>query len=224
MRLALAVGRLSCRLTESASLPSLTRLGRNTSRTPLWCPSGRTRVASSPFSTRAAVARSQPKQWRSSSGGRNGSRILLMAGANGALATAAFVRLSEEENNGPEDTAERRMLEVSRKEIKKEVDENDTGLTRIRHQVVLFLDVYIWEPVCTGVRFLQLVVIFVPVILAVPAMWIGRRQPERDNERTGTLWWYNFLVKAMEWAGPAFIKVCMSMGCCRRVSGLTRCV
>lgn len=134
------------------------------------------------------------------------------------------MRLSEEENNGPEDTAERRMLEVSRKEIKKEVDENDTGLTRIRHQVVLFLDVYIWEPVCTGVRFLQLVVIFVPVILAVPAMWIGRRQPERDNERTGTLWWYNFLVKAMEWAGPAFIKVCMSMGCCRRVSGLTRCV
>lgn len=117
------------------------------------------------------------------------------------------MRLSEEENDGPEDTAERRMLEVSRKEIKKEVDENDTGFTRARHQVVLFLDLYIWEPVWTGVRFLQLVVIFVPVILAVPAMWIGRRQPAHDNERTGTLWWYNFLVKAMEWAGPAFIKL-----------------
>ena len=100
------------------------------------------------------------------------------------------------------------MLEVSRKEIKKAVDESDTGLTRIRHRVVLFLDLYIWEPVCTGARFLQLVVIFVPVFLTVPVIWIGGRQPERDNERSGTLWWYGFLVKAMEWAGPAFIKVC----------------
>ena len=99
------------------------------------------------------------------------------------------------------------MLKISRQEIKKEVDENDRGFTRLRHQVVLFLDLYIWEPVCTGVRFLQLAVIFVPVLLTVPAIWFGRRHPDRGNERTGTLWWYGFLVKAMEWAGPAFIKV-----------------
>jgi aarF domain-containing kinase len=132
-----------------------------------------------------------------------------MAGANGALATAAFVQLSEEENNGPEDTGEKRMLEVSRKEIKKKVDDDDRGFTRLRHQVVLFLDLYIWEPLCTGARFLQLVAIFVPIIFAVPVIWIGPRQPDRDNERTGTLLWYGFLVKAMEWAGPAFIKVCV---------------
>lgn len=130
-----------------------------------------------------------------------------MAAATAALGTAAFVELSEKENNGPEDTGERRMLEVSRKEIKKAVGENDTGLTRVRHHIVLFLDLYIWEPLCTGVRFLQLVVIFVPVLLTVPAIWIGPRQPKRDNERAGTLWWYGFLVKAMEWAGPAFIKL-----------------
>lgn len=131
-----------------------------------------------------------------------------MAAANGAaLGTAAFVQLSEEENDGTEQTAELRMLKVSREEIKKKVNENDTGLKRIGREIVLFLDLYIWEPLCTGVRFLQLAAIFVPVILAVPAIWIGPRQPDRDNERSGTLFWYGFLVQAMEWAGPAFIKV-----------------
>jgi aarF domain-containing kinase len=100
-----------------------------------------------------------------------------------------------------------RMLQVSREEIAKRVADDDTGLRRIRHQIVLFLDLYIWEPLCTGVRFLQLATIFVPVILTVPVIWVGRRQPEHDNERSGTLWWYGFLVQAMEWAGPAFIKV-----------------
>lgn len=130
-----------------------------------------------------------------------------MAAANVALAAAAFVELTEEKNTGPEETTEKRMLQVSREEIRKTVRDSDTGLTRARHQVVLFLDLYIWEPICTGIRFLQLAAIFVPVILTVPAIWIGRRQPPRENERSGTLWWYGFLVKAMEWAGPAFIKL-----------------
>ncbi|KAK0702853.1 ABC1 family-domain-containing protein [Apiosordaria backusii] len=131
---------------------------------------------------------------------------LASAGA-GSLAAAAFVELSEKDDDGPRDTGEKRMLEVSRNEIRKKVSDSDTGLTRLRHHIVLFLDLYIWEPICTGFRFLQLVTIFVPVILTVPAIWIGNRQPERDNERTGTLWWYEFLVQAMEWAGPAFIKL-----------------
>lgn len=117
------------------------------------------------------------------------------------------MKLSEEDNDGTEQTAEKRMLEVSRAEIAKKVADDDTGLSWLGHKIVLFLDLYIWEPMCTGVRFLHLVVIFVPVILAVPAMWLGSRQPDRDNERSGTLWWYNFLVQCMEWAGPAFIKV-----------------
>ncbi|KAK3331881.1 hypothetical protein B0T19DRAFT_380434 [Cercophora scortea] len=130
-----------------------------------------------------------------------------MAAANCALAAAAFVELSEEDNTGTEETAEKRMLDASRAEIKKEVHDDHRGLARVGRQIVLFLDVYVWEPVCTGVRFLQLVAIFVPVILTVPAIWLGDRQPERDNERSGTLWWYGFLVRSMEWAGPAFIKL-----------------
>ncbi|KAH8899915.1 putative ubiquinone biosynthesis protein [Thozetella sp. PMI_491] len=130
-----------------------------------------------------------------------------MAAANGALGTAAFVSLADKRNSGEEDTGELRMLEVSREEIKKKVDENDRGLRWLRHEAVLLVDLYVWEPLCTGFRFLQLVVIFVPVILAVPAIWIGPRRPDRDGERSGTLWWYAFLVKAMERAGPAFIKL-----------------
>ncbi|ROV91547.1 hypothetical protein VPNG_09721 [Cytospora leucostoma] len=123
-----------------------------------------------------------------------------------ALGTAAFVKISEKDE-GDGQTAERRMLEASRAEIAKEVDRNDRGLTRLRHKIILFLDIYIWEPLCTGIRFLHLAAIFVPVIFAVPVMWLGKRQKDRDNERSGTLWWYGFLVQAMEWAGPAFIKL-----------------
>lgn len=100
------------------------------------------------------------------------------------------------------------MLEASRAELKKTIPYDEKGSQRLGHKILLFLDVYIWEPVCTGVRFLHLFVIFVPVILAIPAVWIGPRQPQFDNERSGTLWWFSFLVQGMEWAGPAFIKVC----------------
>lgn len=167
--------------------------------------------------------KSGQKSWQTSGQGRQGSQrqqgwqwtvpphrgqapLLAAAQATAALGTAAFVKLSEnEEASG--DTGERRMLQASRKEISKKVDDDDRGLSRLRHKVVYFLDLYVWEPLCTGVRFIHLALIFVPVILAIPAIWIGRRQKDRNNERVGTIWWYGFLVKGMEWAGPAFIKV-----------------
>lgn len=135
-------------------------------------------------------------------------RIPLRAsGGAAALGTAAFVELSQEEKGTSDDTGELRMLEISRQEIQKGVDEESRGLSRVAQHIKYCLEFLIWEPLCTGVRFLHLVVIFVPVIFAVPAIWFGRRQPHRDNERSGTLWWYDFLVRAMELAGPAFIKL-----------------
>ncbi|KPM42885.1 ABC1 family protein, mitochondrial [Neonectria ditissima] len=135
-------------------------------------------------------------------------RITLRAsGGATALATAAFVELSQKENANSEDTAEKRMLEVSRDEIKKGVSNEARGFSRIAQQIRYVVDLLIVEPACTGLRFLQLVFIFVPVIVTVPAIWFGRRQGHRDNERSGTLWWYGFLVNAMELAGPAFIKL-----------------
>ncbi|KAL7622462.1 hypothetical protein AAE478_007968 [Parahypoxylon ruwenzoriense] len=133
---------------------------------------------------------------------------ILWATASGALGAAAFVNLSEvEHGGGPERTTEGHMLEVSRGELKRTVSDDEGAMPRLGHKLIILLDLYLWEPLCTGVRFVELLFIFVPVILAVPAIWIGNRQPNHDNERSGTLWWYNFLVKRMEAAGPAFIKL-----------------
>ncbi|KAL7787903.1 hypothetical protein V8C37DRAFT_389457 [Trichoderma ceciliae] len=142
--------------------------------------------------------------WR----GKLRRRITLHASAGAAaLGTGAFVQLLQTDNGGTDQTGERRMLEASRAEIRKSIDDDDRGMSRIVHKILLLWDFYIWEPICTGTRFLHLVVIFVPVILSIPAIWFGRRHPDQEGERSGTLWWYGFLVKSMEWAGPAFIKL-----------------
>ncbi|KAK3381994.1 hypothetical protein B0H63DRAFT_217639 [Podospora didyma] len=201
MRLVLTLGRLSFRAEASLRCvrpPTTASL----LRAPVRPSSFQTAFSTVPFQT-VLRSRPRPRSWRRS----RGPSATLIAAAPVALATAAFVEISEKDNDGAEDTSEKRMLEVSRAEIRKGVRDSDTGLTRVRHQIVVFLDLYVWEPICTGVRFLELAAIFVPVILTVPAIWIGRRQPSRDNERSGTLWWYGFLVQSMEWAGPAFIKL-----------------
>ncbi|EPS40461.1 hypothetical protein H072_5706 [Dactylellina haptotyla CBS 200.50] len=41
----------------------------------------------------------------------------------------------------------------------------------------------------------------------MPAIWLGPRIRTKDDERAGTVWWYSFLVKSMEKAGPTFIKL-----------------
>ncbi|MCJ1306768.1 hypothetical protein MMC25_000411 [Agyrium rufum] len=123
-----------------------------------------------------------------------------------ALGPAAFIALSDEDKDDGK-TGEEHMLEVSRAEIRKGVPEDAQGLVRVWKSVVYVLDIYFYEPICTALRFLHLVFIFVPVIGGVPIIWLGARQKERDNERSGTLWWYAFLVRSMERAGPAFIKL-----------------
>ncbi|KAH7350115.1 ABC1 family protein [Plectosphaerella cucumerina] len=161
-----------------------------------------------PFASRCwrSTFRSAPRRQLPPNTGQI-ARVVLRAGGTAALGTAAFFELSQEDNGGTDQTAEGRMLEVSRDEIKKKVDNDKSLPLRVWQGLVLAIDTYIVEPVFTGIRFLHLVVIFVPVIFAVPAIWLGRRQKDRDNERSGTLWWYGFLVQAMEWAGPAFIKL-----------------
>ena len=122
------------------------------------------------------------------------------------LSPAAFVALSEEDS-GDGKTPEEHMLEASRAEIRKEIPEDVHGLTRAWEALALFVDTMIVEPIATTFRFLHLVIIFVPVIGTMPMIWLGGRLKNRDNERSGTLWWYSFLVRSMERAGPAFIKV-----------------
>jgi len=133
---------------------------------------------------------------------RPGGKTLLLA----ALSPAAFVGLAEEDN-GDGKTGEEHMLEASRAELAQAVPKALQGSKRVRRGLYFFIEDWVIEPIATGLRFLHLVVIFVPVILAVPVIWFGRRVPERDGERSGTLWWYGFLVSSMERAGAAFIKV-----------------
>jgi aarF domain-containing kinase len=127
-----------------------------------------------------------------------------------SLSPAAFVQISEEEATDGQ-TAEAHMLEVSREEIRKKIPDDVHGLNRLFRCVAFFVGQYIYEPLATSLRFLHLVIIFVPVIVTIPAIWFGSRRKDRGNERAGTLWWYGFLVASMERVGPAFIKVSHSI-------------
>lgn len=123
-----------------------------------------------------------------------------------ALTPGAFLKLAK---NGDDDekTGEMQMLEVSRQEVRKTVAENARGVAKLRQSLFVFWYCYIYEPIATGFRFVHLAIIFLPVIVTLPAIWLGPKVKDRNGQRTGTLWWYGFLVKSMERAGPAFIKV-----------------
>lgn len=77
----------------------------------------------------------------------------------------------------------------------------------------LLLD-YLVEPFLTALRFLHLVVLFGPVILTSPMLLVGKPERKRpgkpvaaEEDAWGAVWWYSFLVKQMERAGPSFIKL-----------------
>lgn len=78
---------------------------------------------------------------------------------------------------------------------------------RLRQQLEDLWEDYVVHPVLTIWRFGVLALIFLPLIITVPAVFIGERNKELSDERSGTLWWYSLLVKHMELAGPTFIKV-----------------
>jgi aarF domain-containing kinase len=136
-------------------------------------------------------------------------RTLLWSGAaSGAiLSPLAFVGLAHEESGNGEKTHEAAMLEASRKELDEHVPAALKNSRKYRKGIYFFIEDYIIEPIATGLRFLHLVFIFVPVIVTIPAIWLGQRQADKDDERSGTIWWYGFLVSSMERAGAAFIKV-----------------
>lgn len=79
---------------------------------------------------------------------------------------------------------------------------------------ILFLKLYILEPILTFFRFLHLAILFGPVILTSPMLFVGKVERRRrgkpidgEDENWGAVWWYGFLVKQMERAGPSFIKL-----------------
>lgn len=138
-------------------------------------------------------------------------RTILWSGAaaagGAALSPLAFVEIGHDKAGNGDKTHEEAMLEASRQELAEQVPKSLENSKKYRRGIYFFVEDYIIEPIATGLRFLHLVIIFVPVIVTIPAIWIGARNADRDNERGGTLWWYGFLVSSMERAGAAFIKV-----------------
>lgn len=123
------------------------------------------------------------------------------------MTPGAFLQLAEDGDDDNGKTGEMQMLEVSRQEVRKTVDDDARGLKRIWQTLYVFTYCYIYDPIATGFRFVHLVIIFLPVILTAPTICFGKQLKDREGIRTGTLWWYRFLVRSMERAGPAFIKV-----------------
>ncbi|KAI9569460.1 hypothetical protein HD554DRAFT_2020365 [Boletus coccyginus] len=66
---------------------------------------------------------------------------------------------------------------------------------------------FIWEPILTARRFIHLFCLFVPVIITIPMLLVGSPDKQLQGDRWGAVWWYGFLVKRMQAAGPTFIKL-----------------
>jgi aarF domain-containing kinase len=166
---------------------------------------------STPFVSRASTRPFASAARRQFATPRFGGKTILWSGAaaasGAALSPLAFVEISHDKSGNGDKTHEEAMLEVSRKELAEQVPKSLENSKKYRRGIYFFVEDYIIEPIATGLRFLHLVIIFVPVIVTIPAIWIGARKADRDNERSGTLWWYGFLVGSMERAGAAFIKV-----------------
>jgi aarF domain-containing kinase len=75
-------------------------------------------------------------------------------------------------------------------------------------RVRTFLREHVWEPILTARRFAYLFFLFVPVIVSSPMLLVGSQSKRYRGDRWGAVWWYGFLTKQMEAAGPTFIKVC----------------
>lgn len=134
---------------------------------------------------------------------KGGSALLAAA----ALSPLTFVAMTEQPHGEDGRTSEEKMLQASREELENYVPPPLRGSKKYRVGIWRFVDTWIVEPIATGLRLLHLVVIFAPVIVSIPMMWFGKRLPDRDNERSGTLLWYRFLVWSMERSGAAFIKL-----------------
>ncbi|KAF9322046.1 hypothetical protein BG003_008237 [Podila horticola] len=92
---------------------------------------------------------------------------------------------------------EARPIPLLKSELVHEI-QRPSFLRRLKQYLEDMLEDYVVHPVLTIWRFGVLMVIFMPLILTVPAVFIGKRKADRDDERSGTLWWYSLLLS--QWA------------------------
>lgn len=95
----------------------------------------------------------------------------------------------------PEDIEEMREEPSQRKVI------------RIIDRILDWLDTWFLEPLLVCKRLVHVILLFSPIVIAIPIAFFGEKNPDEHDERTGTIWWYNLIMNQMELAGPTFIKV-----------------
>jgi aarF domain-containing kinase len=106
-------------------------------------------------------------------------------------------------------TNEERLLEESEKEwdeLYNQVPQDRNVLYKVYRFLAIPFRVWIFEPLATAFRFVHLVVIFAPVLITIPMVFLGTASAN-SHDKSGAILWYRFLVHQMEMAGPTFIKL-----------------
>lgn len=121
--------------------------------------------------------------------------------------------------DGKGDTFEMNLYLSSQKQLEEDAKQQReksirSGILPSMFKKVLYqINDTIIEPIRIFVRFLELSAIFIPLLLVYPISWLGHHKriqmnPDRViQEKSGSLLWYKLLRKALELAGPTFIKL-----------------
>lgn len=78
-------------------------------------------------------------------------------------------------------------------------------LTGWMYRIGFFFQDYVYEPIVTFGRFVELSVIFLPVLALYPITYFGKTN--KIGERAGAMLWYKLLRYAAEYGGASFIKL-----------------
>jgi aarF domain-containing kinase len=100
------------------------------------------------------------------------------------------------------DTFEQGLFFASQRELEEEQEQyrevrlnsNIGWFYRLR----FFVSDYVWEPLVTVGRFLELSVIFLPLLVTIPVSWFGKR---------GCSIWYKIVRISLDHAGASFVKL-----------------
>lgn len=118
------------------------------------------------------------------------------------------------------DTFEMGLYLASQQELKRNLALKRSGhLQRSRNSLSLHVRKLLYlvkdhliEPIFTLLRFIEIFAIFAPVLLCYPITYFGRHhrlhhEQATSVETSGSLIWYGLLRRALELAGPSFIKL-----------------
>ncbi|WWC67184.1 uncharacterized protein I206_101091 [Kwoniella pini CBS 10737] len=196
------------------ALKTATRRSFGTIAAPVSAVIGKGRVGGVVNSTREPIASDSDNGGSSgsskgNSGGNKPLRVAVMSGVG--LGAILYLYKRPVQN----DSEAMSLGPVAEKQVMEEEDIVALSPTEKRMGPVLFIQLYILEPLATLFRFFHLAILFGPVILTTPMLLVGKPEKRRrtgkpiaeEEENWGAVWWYAFLVKQMERAGPSFIKL-----------------